>query len=363
MAFGRAKRNYLGADNRIKPLSQIVIAHKNGQGKVEYLSTIARDISEIRDAQASLIDSKLFLEAILDAMSSQIAVVDSQGTILMNNATWKKSHGATNNDTNDGGLGQPYYSFVDPHVLSIDLGAPLLSIIQDCIENHRSRKQTTYQRTIANSTEWYQMTVDQFISRNQEYYVIANLRITAQIRAEHEARYRSDLLDACQQPIISSELDGTILTWNQGATMLYGYNAEVAIGKTVHELLDSRHRVSNDAISAELATMKRWSGELEQTTQNGEQRDVISLQQIIERSDGTKVILESNHDITERKAIARTLVASEQRYRQLANVLPHLIWTADMQGKSEYVNEQWDEVIGTEPLLNGSRTLALDCSS
>ncbi len=42
------------SDGRELPVSQVIIAHKNGQGEVEHLSTIMRDISERKEAEEAL---------------------------------------------------------------------------------------------------------------------------------------------------------------------------------------------------------------------------------------------------------------------------------------------------------------------
>ena len=189
---------------------------------------------------------------------------------------------------------------------------------------------------------------------SQQHLARLQNEIQERTRAEDEARFHSELLDACQQPIISWALDGTILTWNQGATMLYGYTAEDAIGKMIHSLLHNKHQVPFTEIESKLVHSNRWYGEMTQTTRSGEQREVVSLHQVIQRSNGADVVLESNHDITDRKTIARNLAKSEQRSRQLANIVPHMIWTADVNGHFEYVNDQWHDALGSELELDGT---------
>src|SRR5262245_36617708 len=41
------------------------------------------------------------------------------------------------------------------------------------------------------------------------------------------------LVEHSEDAIVSSNLDGTILTWNRGAVNVYGYRAEEVVGKSV----------------------------------------------------------------------------------------------------------------------------------
>lgn len=64
------------------PVSQAVIAHKDSQGQVEYFSTILRDISEIKAAEAALRASERNLRTIFDSSTSAIFIHDLDGKIL-----------------------------------------------------------------------------------------------------------------------------------------------------------------------------------------------------------------------------------------------------------------------------------------
>ncbi len=65
-------------------------------------------------------------------------------------------------------------------------------------------------------------------------------RKTAQEIGEYRGRLAS-IIDSSEDPIISKDLEGTILTWNAGAEKLYGYRAEEVVGKSIDILVPKDH--------------------------------------------------------------------------------------------------------------------------
>ena len=51
-------------------------------------------------------------------------------------------------------------------------------------------------------------------------------------------------------------------------------------------------------------------------------------------------------DITQRKAVEQRLRESEERYRELSDFMPQIVWQADATGIIEYVNNRWTELTG-----------------
>ena len=128
----------------------------------------------------------------------------------------------------------------------------------------------------------------------------ATVDISARKKAEASFSRQANLIDLSFEPIFVWHPENGIVEWNQGAVQLYGYSREEAIGKSSHMLLQTKSSISADELLTILRTKKSWTGELEQRSKNGLAIFVESRQQAID-SDGELLILETNHDISQRK--------------------------------------------------------------
>ncbi len=63
-----------------------------------------------------------------------------------------------------------------------------------------------------------------------------NRDVTAQRAAEHASRRLAVLVETSQDAIVSTQLDGTIETWNAGAERLFGLSAAETIGRSMRRL-------------------------------------------------------------------------------------------------------------------------------
>lgn len=173
--------------------------------------------------------------------------------------------------------------------------------------------------------------------------------ITERKRAERAALLLSAIVDSSDDAIISKDLDGVITSWNKGAERLFGYTAEEAIGQTVASLLIPEDRQDEEPdILARLRRGERVDHfETLRRRKDGSLIDISLTISPVKNAQG--VIIGASkiaRDITERKRIESALMESEARFRQLADTMPQMVWTARPDGHVDYYNERWYKFTG-----------------
>ena len=143
-------------------------------------------------------------------------------------------------------------------------------------------------------------------------------RASSGIEAGAELRERlASLLTLSYEPMLAWRLDGPIEFWNTGAERLYGFVSDEAVGRSSHDLLQTKFPVEFSELHSQLQNEHYWSGELRHICKGGREVIVDSRMQLLD--DGT--VLEVNRDITERKQLEAAIRESEPRMRFLASTV------------------------------------------
>jgi two-component system, chemotaxis family, CheB/CheR fusion protein len=120
------------------------------------------------------------------------------------------------------------------------------------------------------------------------------------------------------EPIFIWDFDDGVLEWNRGCEELYGYAREEVLGKDKGGILATVvPGASFDALKAKLLKDGSWSGELKHRAKDGRELTVEARLELA-LLDGRRLVLESTHDITDRKRW-------EERQRLMVNELNHRV--------------------------------------
>jgi len=152
-------------------------------------------------------------------------------------------------------------------------------------------------------------------------------------------KQRAKAFDYLFDAVVVTDLQGSIIDWNQGSESLYGYSKEQAIGKSVNMLHvpeDSAH-ITSEVISA-VEKEGKWTGEIRMLHQDGHIGWIESMCVPIYDENSQMIgALGINRDITKRKNETERL-EHLAHYDQLTNIpnryllldrLKHLILQAE----------------------------------
>ncbi|HEX8949446.1 MAG TPA: EAL domain-containing protein [Dissulfurispiraceae bacterium] len=150
--------------------------------------------------------------------------------------------------------------------------------------------------------------------------------------ARDACEYAESIVEALREStgaVIVRDMEDRITFWNRGAEEQYGWEADEAIGKIAHVLLQTRFPKSIRDIQTELFTRGSWEGELVHVGRDGTHVNVASRWVLQKNALGNAVgIFEINSDISVRKDAERKFgeyyakleERVEERTRELARL-------------------------------------------
>lgn len=186
-------------------------------------------------------------------------------------------------------------------------------------------------------------------------WLVSGLRNTSQQNREHAARLEEERLrltlaqTAGRLGTWDVDLTTGALRWSDGMSPLYG----LAAGRAPADLdsyLELIHADDREAAreSAERArNLRSHSDEFRIVTADGNVRWIATRgRTYFDRSGNPIRMLGVNVDITDRKLVEEAIRSSEERFRNMANAAPVLIWLGDDEGRATFFNDVWLEFTG-----------------
>ncbi|HEX4230190.1 MAG TPA: PAS domain S-box protein [Bryobacteraceae bacterium] len=185
--------------------------------------------------------------------------------------------------------------------------------------------------------------------------MIAELR---ESRAQkEEARHTLEVtLKSIGDAVITTDVEGRVLFINTVAERLTGWVAAEAEGRPIQEVFRILDEATHSPMENPVDKVRRVLA-----------ITGLANHTLLIRRDGTEIpiddsgapILGAGHhlvgvvmvfrDVTDRRRAERLLEESARRYRQLADSMPQIVWTATRDGLVDYGNERWRKRIGLLP--------------
>ena len=333
----------------------------DAEGVLSGVSSIARDITERRRAEAELraarqsMDARnMLLASIVDSSDDAIIAKTLDGTVT----SWNRAAEAIYGYTAAEMIGQPITVVVGPD--RPDEMVDILARIRrgERVEHYETTRMRKDGKQIAIS-----LTVSPICDSAGTLTGVSSIarNITDRKQAEeklHAATQSVDartallasIVDSSDDAIIAKSTEGLVTSWNRGAEVIYGYTAAEMIGKPITVVVNPDRPDEMDEILARMRRRERVEHyETMRVRKDGKQIAVSLTVSPIYDSAGMLIGVSSiARDITERKQADQKLRAASLYARSLIEASLDPLVTISPEGKITDVNEATIKVTGIE---------------
>jgi PAS domain S-box-containing protein len=138
--------------------------------------------------------------------------------------------------------------------------------------------------------------------RGQPHWLCVQRDVTEARRAEERIRFQAHLLDAVEEAVIATDLEGRVFFWNRFAEKLYGWSAQEAHGRPILELTSGSDPAKAQVTLAHVVQGGSWSGEF-----TGRRRDgstfpgFVTDSPVLDETGKLIGVIGISYDITRRK--------------------------------------------------------------
>ncbi|MEN6442763.1 MAG: PAS domain S-box protein [Methanoregula sp.] len=179
---------------------------------------------------------------------------------------------------------------------------------------------------------------------------ITERKRAGEVLRESEEKYR-DLFNHANDQIISHEITpanrpGRILDANDRVIEALGYTKAELLTLSMPDITMPQSEKEMEWIGTSLRTASHVTFEGEERTKDGR---IIPVEVSLQYYNGNSLCVAIIREITERRKAEQALMESEEKYRNLVETSPGMIWEIDVRGKFQYISPSSESIMGYTP--------------
>ncbi len=328
----------ISRDGKETPIDDSAAPIRDNQGRVRGAIVVFRDILQRRKAELALRQSERELADFFENASVGLHWVGPDGRILRVNQAELSL------------LGYSPEEYVGRHIAEFHVDREVIDDIMRRLSAGESlRDQPARMRCKDGSIK--HVLIDSSVKWQDGQFVHTRCftrDVTDRRKGEETQARLAAIVESSDDAIVSKSIESRILSWNSAAERLFGYTAEEAIGQLINMIIPPERQSEEQTIIQRLLSGERVDHfETVRIAKSGRRIDVsLTISPI--RDERGRIVGASKiaRDITERRRAEDAVRRSEARFRQLADAMPQMVWTARPDGFIDYYNERWYDYTG-----------------
>ena len=304
------------------------------------MKTNLRDLKALPSRSIAAVDHA-FLAAAVEQAADSVVITDVKGTIKYVNPEFTAMTGYTSEEA----VGRnPRFlkSGLNSKAFYKELWETILSgrIWQGKLANRRKNGAIYYE----------EMRIAPVRGANGESagFIAIKRDITDQQAAEEAQAFLAAIVENSEDSIIACTPEGTVRAFNRGAEVIFGYSANEVIGQHMSMFVPQDRLPALEKLAEQLRHGDGFSQYEGWCQRKDGRRFEVSVSGFPIKNAAGEVVAISNIlcDITERKRADEALRESEERFRNMADSCPSMLWVTGPEGEIEFINRMYREFSG-----------------
>ena len=285
-----------------------------------------------------------FCQSTLDSLPAQVALLDEHGAIVAVNAAWR-AFGADNDGDVRAGLGESYLEVYERATGTETEEVPAVAAgLRAVLDGRCEAFEGEYPCGSPGRLRRFVVRAAPFVGPGSARVIVQHQDVTTRYEAQAAARLNARLLDAVDAAVVALDLRGTVILWNRGAELLYGWSGEEAVGRPASEFFYAGSAAGAIAV---LRAEGRWEGELELARRDGSRFPAYVRYSVLEDVEGERTgYVGVSIDIAERHRSELALRSARDYMAAVTDSIGDGLCTLDQSGRVVYLNPRGEELLG-----------------